>query len=188
MEKIFVTSDTHFCHDREFIFKPRGFEKIADMNEAIVERWNNVVTQEDTVYHLGDAMLNDNDAGIEFLKKLNGKIYMLNGNHDTATRIKLYAECPNVISCGEYAKVIKYRGYSFYLSHYPTLTSNLDNDAPLKRHVLNIFGHTHQVTNFYDDIPFMYHAGLDSHNCYPVDLEQVIEDIKNKVNECKEQL
>lgn len=30
--------------------------------------------------------------------------------------------------------------------------------------------------------------GLDSHNCMPVSVEQVIEDIKDKVKECKELL
>ena len=38
--------------------------------------------------------------------------------------------------------------------------------------------------DFYQDIPFMYHVGPDSHNCYPVCFEQIIVDIKNKVNEC----
>ena len=32
-KRIFVTSDTHFCHDNEFLWKARGFESIHDMNE-----------------------------------------------------------------------------------------------------------------------------------------------------------
>lgn len=59
MSKIWFTSDTHFCHDRGFLYEPRGFTNVEDMNEAIVQRWNSVVAPEDTVYHLGDAMLND---------------------------------------------------------------------------------------------------------------------------------
>ena len=43
--------------------------------------------------------------------------------------------------------------------------------------------------NFYkDDFRvnfFMYHVGVDSHNCTPVLLDTVIEDIINKVEECK---
>ena len=87
-----------------------------------------------------------------------------------------------------YAWVIQYRGYTFYVSHYPTLTSNLDNDAPLKKHVINLYGHTHQKTNFYQDTPFMYHVGLDSHDCYPVEIETIIADIHAKVDECKAML
>ena len=30
MSKIFVTSDTHFGHDRGFLYEPRGFENIQE--------------------------------------------------------------------------------------------------------------------------------------------------------------
>lgn len=190
MSKIFFTSDTHFCHDREFVYKVRGFPSIDAMNEAIVERWNAVVGPEDTVYHLGDVMLNDNEKGMELLRRLNGHIYIIRGNHDTDTRVKLYVnEGMKVLnSVVPYAEVIKYGKFTFYLSHYPTLTSNLDNDAPLSQHVLNLYGHTHQTKNFYNDTPFMYHVGMDSHDCTPVSAEQVIEDIKREVEVCKAQL
>lgn len=187
-QNIWLTSDTHFCHDRGFVYEPRGFTNIGDMNEAIVDRWNAVVKPDDIVYHLGDVMLNDNDKGMEYLKKLNGKIHLLRGNHDTNSRISLYAAAPNVVSTGEYATVIKYGKYSFYLSHYPTLTSNLENTASLSQHVINLFGHMHQQGNFYNDIPFMYHVGMDSHNCTPVNIDQVIEDIKKEVQVCYAQL
>lgn len=188
MSKVWFSSDTHFCHDREFLYGPRGFTNVKDMNEAIVERWNSLVAPDDTVYLLGDVMLNDNDVGMEFLKRLNGKISILRGNHDTNARVKLYASADNVIDWGLYSQVVTINGYNFYLSHYPTITSNMDNDAPLKRHVINLFGHTHQSDNFYHDIPFMYHVGMDSHNCYPVEITQIIEDITRKVDECKTQL
>lgn len=188
MGKVWFSSDTHFCHDRAFLYEPRGFTSVQEMNEAIVERWNSVVAPDDEVYLLGDIMLNDNDVGMEYLKKLNGKISILRGNHDTNSRIKLYGLAGNVVDCGLYAQVVNINGYNFYISHYPTMTSNLDNDAPIKRHVINLYGHTHQKDNFYQDIPFMYHVGMDSHDCYPVEITQIIEDIKAKVNECYAQL
>lgn len=186
-QKIFVTSDTHFGHNREFIWGSRGFKSVQEHDEEIIKRWNEVVGPSDLVYHLGDAMLGDNDHGLECLSKLNGQIYILRGNHDTNTRVNLYTDCKNVFDCGDYARVIKHKGYHFYLSHYPTLTANLD-DRSLKQCVLNLFGHTHQQTNFYEDRPYMYHVGMDSHNCYPVLLDEVIEDIINKKKECIELL
>lgn len=188
MAKVWFSSDTHFGHDRAFVYEPRGFTSVQEMNEAIVARWNSVVAPDDEVYLLGDIMLNDNDVGMEYLKKFNGKITILRGNHDTNSRIKLYSTADNVVDCGLYAQVVNIQGYNFYISHYPTMTSNLDNDAPIKRHVINLYGHTHQMDNFYQDIPFMYHVGMDSHNCYPVEITQIIEDIKAKVNECYAQL
>ena len=82
---------------------------------------------------------------------------------------------------------LDYKGYHFYMSHFPTLTGNLD-DRGLKHMTLNLFGHTHQKENFYEDRPYMYHVGVDSHDCYPVSLDQIIEDMKQKVKECEEML
>ena len=99
---------------------------------------------------------------------------------------KLYAE--NGFEVIGYADVIKYNKINFYLSHYPTFTSNLEKGNNIREHVVNLFGHTHQQTNFYNDIPFMYHVGVDSHNCTPVLIDDIIEDIKNKTKECMEYL
>lgn len=185
---IWFTSDTHFCHDRGFVYEPRGFKNIEEMNAAIVERWNSVVKPEDTVYHLGDAMLNDNALGSELLEKLNGHIIMIRGNHDTNNRLLVYESLKNVDACGKWADLIKCGKYTFYLSHFPTNTSNLEKDAHLSQHIINLYGHTHQKTNFYSDIPYMYHVGMDSHNCYPVSVDQIIEDIKAKIEECQSML
>ena len=53
MGKIYLTSDLHIGHDREFIWKIRGFNSIQEMNDAYVERWNSIITDEDDVYILG---------------------------------------------------------------------------------------------------------------------------------------
>lgn len=184
MGKIYFTSDTHFGHNKEFIFKERGFDTVEEMNAAIIKNWNSVVQPDDVVYLLGDVMLGENIAGIKCLKQLNGQIHLLFGNHDTNTRQKLYTECPNIFIRG-YATIIKIQGYNFYLSHYPTIVANEDSDLPPKRQVINLYGHTHQKENFYNDIPTMYHVGMDSHNNTPVSLDTIIEDIQLKYKEVK---
>ena len=184
MGKIFVTSDLHFGHDRGFLYEPRGFKNIEDHDETIIANWNNVVSDEDDVYVLGDLMLNDNEHGVECIKKLKGKIHIIYGNHDTDARKKFYDELGVVHG---WADVIKYRKYNFYLSHFPTMTGNLEAES-LHQCMINLFGHTHQQFNFYQDMPFMYHVGCDSHNNTPVLLDDIIDEIKAKVNECKEML
>lgn len=186
MSKIWLVSDWHFCHNREFVYKPRGFNTIQEMNEAIVKRHNEVVNMEDDVYVLGDLMLNDNNEGIKLIKQLKGKLHVILGNHCTDARVELYKNCDNIVDIS-YATMIKYNGYRFYLSHYPTMTGNLEKES-LKQVTCNLFGHTHQKTNFYNDIPFMYHVGVDSHNCTPVLLDDIIEEMNEKVKECKDML
>lgn len=189
---IYVTSDWHFYHNKEFIYKARGFETVEEMNEAIIERHNSIVTPEDTVYCLGDCGLGGGAADSlekikECIERLNGNIIIIRGNHCTDSRVEMYKTCKNVIEAGEWSKMIKYKKYHFLLSHFPTLTGNLEKES-LKQMTLNIYGHTHQLTNFYEERPYMYHAGVDSHNCYPVLLDDIIEEMKSKVDECIEQL
>ena len=49
MPNIWFTSDLHFNHDKEFVWKVRGFENVEQMNEAIISRFNSRVQPEDTV-------------------------------------------------------------------------------------------------------------------------------------------
>ena len=183
MGKIYFTSDLHFNHDREFIYKPRGFNAIYEMNDAIVKNWNNIINMEDDIYVLGDLMLGNNEVGISLIKQLKGNIHVVRGNHDTDVRMELYDKCYNIVEITE-GQYFKYNGYHFYLNHYPTFTSNLEKGAELKIHLINLYGHTHQQTNFYNGIPFMYHVGVDSHNCTPVSIDKIIEDIKVETKKC----
>ena len=117
MSKIFVTSDLHFCHDRAFLYGPRGFETVAEHNETIVSNWNKVVSPEDDVYVLGDLMLNDNETACEYIKQLNGRIHIVRGNHDTDARIARYKELPNVVEIVDAAR-LKYNKYHHLHIHY----------------------------------------------------------------------
>lgn len=184
---IWLTSDWHFNHDREFIWKARGFNSVQEMNEAIIANHNEKVSDEDDVYVCGDLCLGDLELGRECLSRLKGKIHVVCGNHDTANRIKMYHELPNVVEVAEVGLKFKYNQHHFALTHYPMLTGNLEKES-LKQMTLNLYGHTHQTSCFYMDMPFMYHVGVDSHNCSPVSLDDIIVEMHNKVKECKEQL
>ena len=103
---IYFTSDTHFNHDKEFCWKIRGFNSVEEMNETIKNNWNNIVTEEDEVYLLGDVMLGDYQKGINIVSQLKGKIHIILGNHCTQNRIALYQTLPNVVEI-VYSTLIK---------------------------------------------------------------------------------
>lgn len=178
---IYLTSDWHFGHEKEFLWGPRNFTGPEQNAEEIIKRYNEIVTDEDDVYCLGDLMLKDTEFGMNCVKQLKGKIHIIRGNHDSDTRIELYKTLPNVVEICE-AKTLKVGKQHYFLCHYPTMTANYD-DKPYHNHIINLYGHTHQQTNFYNNNPFMYHVGVDSHDCYPVSIEQINEDIHDKVNE-----
>ena len=181
---IFITSDLHFGHDREFIWGARGYADVNEMNIKQLEKFNSVVTDEDEVWILGDSLLGNAEEGLKYLKQLKGKIHICLGNHDTATREKMFKDLGwDVQLCAR----LKYKKLNFYLSHYPTITHNLE-EKEIWQVVINLFGHTHQTTNFYHDDPWMYHVGVDSHDGYPVSLDQIILDVKAEMQKCKEML
>ena len=105
---IYLTSDLHLCHDKDFCYTPRGFSCIEDMNAAIIANWNATVFPDDDVYVLGDLVLTDVEEGIRLLSKLNGYIHIIRGNHDTDTKVERYLELPNVVSV-DWALEIKYK-------------------------------------------------------------------------------
>jgi len=76
-----ITSDHHWGHLNIIKHCQRPFLSLKEMDETLVERWNYVVKQQDTVYHLGDIFWSERSA-IEILPRLNGEIHLVVGNHD----------------------------------------------------------------------------------------------------------
>lgn len=175
---IFFTSDLHFNHDKEFLWAKRGYKSIGYMNQDLIQKWNATVGADDEVYLLGDVMLGDLNAGLGCLMQLKGHIHIIIGNHDTDRRIEFYNTCPNVKDV-KYADMIKERHWQFYLSHYPTMIANFNDNKKL----WNLCGHTH-TTDAFEHYQFQaYNVCVDAHNGFPVSIEQIKQDIRNKRNE-----
>jgi len=177
MGEIWVTSDTHFCHDKSFLFGPRGFMDEWSMNEAIINNWNSVVAYNDDVYLLGDCYLVNNPEGIACMKSLNGRIHIARGNHDTDTRILQLMECYNVVEIEDIYRLHIGKA-SFYLSHYPTMVGNFDDE---KRHATYcLCGHSHTQNKWLHKQFNCYHCELDAHGLMPVNIEQIRADIRKE--------
>lgn len=82
-EQTFFTADLHFGH-RGMI--DRGYRKFADideMDEAIVAAWNAKVPEKNArVYLLGDISFRPARDTYPLLRRLNGKLHLIRGNHD----------------------------------------------------------------------------------------------------------
>lgn len=181
MNKIFLTSDLHLCHNKSFLYEPRGFFNIDEMNKAIVKNWNEIVDDDDTIYILGDIMLNDNITASKYFNQLKGWKHIILGNHDTDERKKLYQNLRGVLSI-DYASILKYEGFSFFLCHYPTITSSHNVEKKLKSRLINLCGHSHTKDKFADwDKGYIYHCELDAHDNRPVLIDNIINDIRDKI-------
>ena len=177
-QNIFFTSDTHFWHDNIIKFCNRPFNSIEEMNDTIIENWNRVVDKNDIVFHLGDFCFCGVDKFKELVEKLNGRIYLILGNHDWKRINNWYTSKFE----GVYQQLaIKINGKKIYLNHFPFLcyagTYYRFEDA-----VWQLFGHVHsskQNKNGLDNqrlsmlFPTQYDVGVDNNNYTPVSFEQV---------------
>lgn len=77
---IFLISDTHFGHENIIGYCGRPFACAAEMDEALVDRWNAVVRPSDHVYHLGDVAMKK--PHLDIVKRLSGHKRLVFGNHD----------------------------------------------------------------------------------------------------------
>lgn len=144
-----ITSDTHFWHKKifgkeGFCSSRKHFTSVEEMNETIIENWNSVVGGEDTVYHLGDIAIGKRSETLELIKRLNGTIYFVKGNHDSRRDFKFYAkESPTVKNHPKFqfipmGTVVKRKGVQYYLTHFP---------QRLGQHrgaIRNLCGHIHE--------------------------------------------
>lgn len=124
----FLIADTHFGHENIVVYCGRPFKDSVEMDEVIINRWNKIVSPMDIVYHLGDFSLSKEHTPDWYVKRLNGRIVLVMGNHDrrkTATWWKRFGITE------AHKKPIEHNG--FILSHEPEFFPELPN----------VHGHTH---------------------------------------------
>ncbi len=111
-KKIHLFSDTHFDHDNIIKYCNRPFNSTKQMNQKLMENWNNNINENDMIYFLGDMCYGRGRHSIDYwLGKLKGNISYIRGNHDTdsITRAKIIHD--------NYG--IQYGDYKFLLMHDP---------------------------------------------------------------------
>lgn len=84
--KTFYTSDNHFFHKNIVKYCNRPFSNVDDMNEKMIQNWNETVSSEDSVYILGDFSFGKPEETVSILKQLNGNKHLIFGNHDSRLR------------------------------------------------------------------------------------------------------
>ena len=113
-QQVWFTADTHFGHANILKYSGRPFDGDVERHDrALVANWNANVGPRDLVYHLGDFAFKSTQSAAEYRRKLNGQIYLIEGNHDSAAR----ADANVFLHVGQVAEV-KVNGQRVWLSHY----------------------------------------------------------------------
>lgn len=167
----YFTADTHFGHQNVIRFCDRPWQTADEMDEAMIERWNDRVRNNDTVYIVGDMFFRSKDAdGI--LSRLKGKKRLIVGNHDGSWMKKVDLS-KHFESVDHYLETSDGQ-HGLTLCHYPLLTWNHS-----KRSFM-IYGHIHSDTtvDFWPLIltrDHMLNAGADINGYMPVTFEELVE-------------
>lgn len=113
MPEIFFISDTHFSDKPVYKIRKKEMRldigSSKDLDEHMIELWNATVTRKDTVYHLGDVLMEK--TAFKLLKRLNGKKILIKGNHDefkTSYYYDIFKEIHGIVRLEHY-----------FLSHVP---------------------------------------------------------------------
>ena len=170
MKNIFLVSDTHFSHRgicsftlRDGVTPLRPWDDPAQMDEAMVEKWNAVVMPHDKVYHLGDVAIKSKD--LDIMRRLNGDKVLIRGNHD-------------IFDMKDYAKHFRdIRGChvldGLIMTHIPL------HPESLGRFGCNIHGHLHANRVLLNDAidPRYYNVSVEQTDFAPISFDVVKERI-----------
>lgn len=162
-EQIFFTSDTHFGHKSILhLGNGRPFSSVEEMDEAMIERWNDRVGPNDRIYHLGDFSFYNPTRTESIVRRLNGHKHFVSGNHDKPMNgLGHYFE-----SVQDY-KSIKVGSQKLVLFHFPIL-SWLD----VGRGSWMLHGHCHG--NLKEDLEMArMDIGVDTHDFRPWSFEEI---------------
>ena len=184
-KNIFFVSDTHFQHENIIKYCKRPFKDITENDEELIRRWNEKVPENGIVFHLGDVGFGRPETINDILKHLNGKIYLVIGNHDWRHVVNEHAwrfeEMTQQIN-------MKIGNRHIILNHYPMLAFSgawRGIDATYQ-----LFGHVH--TSPYTDegldqqrmkylFTSQYDVGVDNNDFTPVSWKEVDQIINNQM-------
>ena len=161
----FLISDTHFGHGNILTFlrddgsKLRHFSSVEEMDETLVDNWNNTVGKNDKVYHLGDVVINK--KYLHILDRLNGDKVLIKGNHDIEKLCKFANYFRDVRAYHVLDKML--------LSHIPI------HEESLSRWKANIHGHLHHRVVMKNGKPDKryFNVSVECINYTPIAFEEI---------------
>lgn len=166
MSMIFLTSDQHFKHNNIIKYCNRPYTNTHFMDKDIIDKYNQVVKEDDICFHLGDLTMENNpDIITSYLNKLNGHKHLILGNHD---RLKPF----QYVDCGyDSVHTSMMLGDKVYMAHDPSTAAALPKGSVLYH------GHVHglynQIVSLTDVV--LFNVGVDVRGMYPIKLDDTLE-------------
>lgn len=166
VSEVFFISDTHFSQRRKISLRQVPFDSVEESDAEIVRRWNQKVSKNDIVYHLGDF------GNYDKIKELNGKVILICGNYEKADygKDKNFEEFREKLLKLGFAEVYKkgiyldkdVLGEKVFLTHRPLTHA---------RNCYSLFGHVHTLAPIKK---FGFNVCLAYHNYAPISRKEAM--------------
>lgn len=167
---IYFTSDLHFYHTNVIHHADRPYSSVEEMNQALIDNWNQRVRASDEVYILGDVILKGASYANEILPQLKGHRYLIKGNHDRFAEQESFDK-GLFVWIKDYHE-LKYQNQRFILFHYP-----IDRWNHFYRSSIHLHGHSHNFSDYNErnvESGFRrYDVGIDANKMAPVSIEEI---------------
>jgi calcineurin-like phosphoesterase family protein len=164
MSKVWFTADTHFGHANIIKFSKRPFADVKEMDEALIQNWNDLVGPNDVVWHLGDFGYRNNRTARGYAAALHGQIHIVWGNHDDKSARLEHQKQPIFASAQDY-KYLRLNGEKITLLHYGMrVWRNSHHGA------WHLYGHSHGTLPAHHR---SFDVGVDAQNYRPVEFDEV---------------
>jgi calcineurin-like phosphoesterase family protein len=194
-DKLYFTSDLHLDHANIIKYCDRPFKDKNHMNEVIINNWNSIINNDDTIFILGDFCLGQRGEWIHFINRLSGIKILIKGNHDRDKNVPdnlLDGYYDGFINLDIKDPDIKGGSQRVTLCHYPMLSWYQSHKGSWQ-----LFGHWHsgrvieindrdgEIRDYvkeeyhYRPRPSQYDVGVDGNEFSPVSYSQ----IKKIINE-----
>ena len=168
---IFFTADLHLGHANVIQYCNRPFESADEMDEALIQNWNNTVKPRDEVYILGDFTMGSPAKAHGYLTRLKGRKYFIRGNHDRF--LKGFAPYESDFEWIKEYHVLKIEGHRLVLFHYPILEWD-----QFYRGSIHCFGHVHNSEKSAERLALLtgpaFNVGVDVNDFRPVSLIEIL--------------
>lgn len=176
-----LVSDTHFYHKNIIKYCNRPFSTVEEMNQAIIDNWNSVVKEGDTVFHLGDMGFCGTQNLVSIFSQLNGEIYLIRGNHDSDKALNALFDNDLILSWDQYKSITivgdkEIPEQELFLCHYPMIDWNNKEKGCWMIH-----GHNHMLPSTPSHSPKHYDVGVDRNNYTPVNFQIIKEQITKQL-------
>ena len=146
---------------------PRPFSSVKEMDETLIRNWNETVTDDDTIYVLGDISMKIQKYDLNVLK---GRIHVILGNHDK--RPNYFKQFTHILSIQD-RKYIDVEGQIIVLDHFPLHRWDRSHYGSW-----HLFGHCHGRLT--DGVGKSLDVGVDSWQYRPVSFVNIKAAMRHK--------